>query len=109
MHGSGSWTSLDYRGKPVVRDDKCTAQYMFFLNEHLLEYHSLSIPGLSSVRVANQVTEGVYDKVPPTAFQWRDLMSPVNQLAEIGIFVVYGQLIHKNPRRNERIRAITGT
>lgn len=105
----GGQTALTYRGKDLIRDDKCTSGVMFFVNETLLEFHSLNLPGLSSVKVANQVTEGVYDKVPPTAFQWRDLMSPVNQLAEVGIFVLYGNLIHKNPIRNEKITGITTT
>lgn len=105
----GGSVELGYRGKPVLRDDKCTSGVMFFLNEEWLEFDSLNIPGLSTVRVANSVTEGVYDKVPPTAFQWRDLMSPVNQLAEVGIFVVYGNMIHRNPIRNEKITGITTT
>ncbi len=82
---------------------------MWLLNESWLEFDSLTIPGLSTVRVANQVTEGVYDKVPPTAFQWRDLMSPVNQLAEVGIFVCYGNMIDRNPNRNEKISGITSS
>lgn len=109
VRGRGGFSSVDYRGKPYVRDDKSTAQTQWFVNETLLEFHSLSLPGLSTVKVANEVTEGVYDKVPPTAFQWRDLMSPVNQLAEVGIFVLYGNLIHRNPRRNEKISGITTT
>lgn len=103
---SGS-SNVTYRGKPVIRDDKCTSGVMFFVNETLLNFYSLAIDGLSSVTVANKDTNGVYDKVPPTAFQWRDLMSPVNQLAQIGIFVVYGQLTHSNPNRNEKITGIT--
>lgn len=106
-HGSAGFAALEYRGKPFVRDDKSTAQVIWMLNETWMEFDSLSLPGLSTVSVANQVTEGVYDKVPPTAFQWRDLMSPVNQLAEVGIFVVYGNLIHRNPIRNEKISGIT--
>lgn len=109
LRGKGGFGSLDYRGKEMVRDDKATSGVMFFLNESYLEFDSLSLPGLSTVRVANSVTDGVYDKVPPTAFQWRDLMSPVNQLAEVGIFVVYGQMFHRNPVRNEKIAGITTT
>lgn len=100
-------SNMTYRGKPVLRDDKCTSGVMFFMNESLLDFYSLSIDGLSSVTVANQATAGVYDKVPPTAFQWRDLMSPVNQLAQVGIFVVYGNLVHRNPNRNEKITGVT--
>lgn len=107
IRGRGGFASLDYRGKPLVRDDKSTSGVLWFVNETHLEFHSLSLPGLKTVKVANDVTEGVYDKVPPTAFQWRDLMSPVNQLAEVGIFVMYGNLIHRNPRRNEKITGVT--
>lgn len=103
---SGS-SNITYRGKPMIRDDKCTAGVMFFMNRSLLNFYSLNIDGLSTVTVANSATSGVYDKVPPTAFQWRDLMSPVNQLAQVGIFVVYGQLTHSNPNRNEKITGIT--
>lgn len=106
---NGGSSFLTYRGRPVYPDNKSTSGVMWFVNETFLEFHSLSIPGLATVRVANSATEGVYDKVPPTAFQWRDLMSPVNQLAEVGIFVVYGQLIHRNPIRNEKISGITTT
>lgn len=109
LRGRGGFASLDFRGKPYVRDDLSTSGVQWYLNETLLEFHSLSLPGLATIKVANQVTEGVYDKVPPTAFQWRDLMSPVNQLAEVGIFVMYGNLIHKNPIRNEKITGITTT
>lgn len=105
----GGSSYLEYRGKPVLADNKAPSGNMWFINETFLEFNSLSIPGLSTVRVANSVTDGVYDKVPPTAFQWRDLMSPVNQLAEVGIFVVYGQLIHRNPVRNEKISGVTTT
>lgn len=107
VRGRGGFASLDFRGKPYVRDDKSTSGVQWFVNETLLHFASLKLPGLQTVRVANQVTEGVYDKVPPTAFQWRDLMSPVNQLAEVGIFVLYGQLYHQNPIRNEKISGIT--
>lgn len=109
LEGKGGYTSASYRGKPYVRDDKSTAQMQWFLNETLLQFKSLRLQGLQTIKVANQVTEGVYDKVPPTAMQWRDLMSPVNQLAETGILVAYGNLIDKNPNRNEKVSGITSS
>lgn len=99
--------TIEYRGKNMYRDDKATSGVMFFVNENYLKFYSLNIQDLSVVRMANKATAGVYDKVAPTAFQWRDLMTPVNQLAQVGIFCVYGQLIHNNPNRNEKITGIT--
>lgn len=106
---AGGSTSLTYRGKDLIRDDKCTSGVMFFVNETLLEFHSLKIPGLTTIATTNKVTEGVYDKISITPFQFRETMTPVNQLAEIGIMVMYGNLIHKNPIRNEKITGITIT
>jgi len=105
--GHGGFTGVDYRGKTVFRDDKAPSGTMYFINPSYMEFRSLSIPSLKTVATANQVTEGVYDKVKPSAFQFRDYMQPVNQLAEIGIFVVYGNLIHRNPVRNAKITGIT--
>ena len=107
LRGRGGFDSLDFRGKPMVRDEKCPAGTIFLLNETMMEFHSLSIPGLKSIATANSVTEGVYDKVKPTAFQFRETMKPVNQLAEVGIFVVYGNLIHRQPNRNAKITGVT--
>jgi hypothetical protein len=107
LRGRGGFDSLDSRGKPIVRDEKCTTGSIFLLNETMLEFHSLSIPGLKKVATANTVTEGVYDKVKPTAFQFRETMQPINQLAEVGIFVVYGNLVHRNPVRNAKITGVT--
>lgn len=107
LRGRGGFDSLDFRGKPMVRDEKCTSGVIFLLNESLLEFHSLSLNGLRRIATANSVTEGVYDKVKPTAFQFRETMKPINQLAEVGLFVVYGNLIHRNPNRNAKLTGVT--
>lgn len=105
----GGQSSLEYRAKPVIRDDKCPAGSMYFLNENYFEFRSLKIPGLNTVATTNTVTDGVYDKISISAFQFREPMSPVNQLAEVGIFVMYGNLICRQPNRNGLLTGITTT
>lgn len=109
LMGRGGFTAVDYRGKPMVRDDKCQSGVMYFLNETSMEFRSLKIPKLKTVGVKGDVVEGVYDKeaIRGSAIQFRDFMNPINQLAEVGIFVVYGQLLHKDPRKNGKITGIT--
>ena len=43
----------------------------------------------------------------PSAFQFRELMSPVNQYGEVGFLVLLGNLIHKQPRRNSKLTGVT--
>ncbi len=108
LGGSGGFQSLDYRGKPIVKDEKAPSGRLYFINEHNMEFHSLKIPGLKTIGVGSNATEGVYDKYKPSSFQFRDYMEPFNQpTAEIGFFVVYGNLIHRDPRLNGQLTGIT--
>lgn len=108
LAGMSGFNTLDFRGLTVVADDKCTSGVMFFVNEHYLEFQSLNHPKLKTISMKNQVTEGVYkENTVNTAFQYKDLQMPDNQLAEVGQIILMGQLIHRNPRRNAKITDLT--
>lgn len=108
LGASGGFMSLDFRGKPFVKDEKCSSGRVYFLNEYNMEFHSLKIPGLKTIAVGSSVTEGVYDKYKPSAFQFRDYMEPYNQpTADVGFFVSYGNVIHRDPRLNGQGTGIT--
>lgn len=98
-----------FRGKPVVRDNKAPAGKLFFLNESWFQFRSLSLKGLSTVAIDESATTGAYDNLKVSAVQFRDFMQPVNQLSEVGIFVMYGNLICTNPNRNALITGVTTT
>ncbi len=106
---NGGAMSLEYRGKPIVRDQKTPSGLMYFFNERWFEFDSLSLEGLNTIATTSSVTVGAYEDYKVSAFQFRQFMQPVNQLAEVGIFVMYGQLFCKNPNRNELITGITTT
>lgn len=108
LGASGGFIALDFRGKPVLKDEKCGSGRMYFLNEYMMEFHSLKLPGLKTVAVGSNVTEGVYDKYKASSFQFRDYMEPYNQpTAEVGFFVVYGNVIHRDPRLNGQLTGVT--
>lgn len=102
-------TSVTFRGKPFVRDQKSPAGKLWFLNEDWFDFKSLSLKGLNTIATTESVTDGAYDKYKVSAFQFREMMMPVNQLSEVGIFVMYGNLVCKNPNRNSLISSITTT
>lgn len=102
-------TSVSYRGKPMVRDQKAPSGTMWGLNEDWFEFRSLPLEGLNIVGTTESATNGAYDNYKVSAFQFREMMMPVNQLSEVGIFVMYGNLFCKNPNRNFKISGITTT
>lgn len=110
LKGAAGFNAISYRGVPVVADDKATSGVFFWINENYLEFDALqskaeNVKAISSV---NEVTEGFYKDVPmPSAFQFREMMSPVNQYGEIGFLLLMGNLIHRQPRRNSKLTGIT--
>lgn len=105
----GGATSVSFRGKPLIRDQKCTAGQMIGLNDKWFYFRSLKLMGLDLIATAEDVTAGAYESYKVSAFQFREPLMPVNQLAEVGIFVIYGQFYCENPNRNFKITGITTT
>ncbi len=105
----GGTNSVTYRGKPVVRDQKALSGKMYFVNDKYLVFKSLPLVGLNTVATSEKTVDGAYDNVKLSSFQFRQPLMPVNQLAEVGIFVLYGQMFDKNPNRDELITGITTT
>jgi hypothetical protein len=106
---TGGATSVTFRGKPLVRDQKCTSGQMFGMNENWFYFKSLKLQGLDLIATQEDVTAGAYEPYKVSAFQFREPLMPVNQLAEVGIFIVYGNFYCENPNRNFKITSITTT
>lgn len=108
LQGFAGFNALTYRGRPLVADDTCTAQTFFWLNEHYLGFYRVISPQLKQIASRVEVTEGFYKDVPfPSAFQFRDMMSPVNQYGEVGLLMLIGNIICKQPRRNGKLTGVT--
>lgn len=108
LSGFGGFNALSYRARPLVADDLCTPQTFFWINEHYLSFKRLVDSSLNQIPSTVEVTEGFYKDVPmPSAFQFRELMSPVNQYGEVGLLMLMGNLMHTQPRRNGKLIGIT--
>lgn len=115
LRGRAGFNSLDFRGVPIVGDEKCTTGNLFFLNEKYLNFHYVNMsvhPEIQGYnRGTNSVVEGVYSEPGRISgnypMYWKPLAMPTNQLADIGQFLMGGNLIGEAPRRMSRITGIT--
>lgn len=102
LQGMGGFQVLFYRGTPVVRDEQCPSGKMFFVDTNYFSFKGVKINGLKQLNFKNSndgVPEGVVGRVPSTlGFNFRDLMNPVDQLAEVGHLVYAGNFISEHPR-----------
>ena len=109
LKGEIGFDALYFRGTPVVRDEKCTSGYMYFLNEKYLSWYSLPHPTHQKAPAVGSNIKGAYEEQPiPPVISWSGLKEPVNQDAEIGQFIMYGELINENPNRSGVLTGVTG-
>lgn len=101
--------SITYRGRGIAADDGCPSGIFFWLNEHYLEFRRLVDDSLRQIASTLEVTESYMQDVGfPSAWQFRDEMMPVNQYGKIGLLLLMGNLIHRQPRRNGKLVNISG-
>jgi len=93
----------------MVRDQKSPTGDLWFLNEDWFDFKSLKLNGLNTIATTESVVNGPYDDYSVSAFQFREMLQPVNSLSEVGVFVMYGNIVCLNPNRNELITGITTT
>ena len=110
LQGDVGFDALWFRGTPIVKDEKCTSGYMYFLNENYLEFYSLPHPDAEKAAMGGNQPEGFYTKDSPEmpVISWTGWKRPVNQDAVIGQLIIYGDLINRNPRRSGVLQGITG-
>lgn len=116
LKGGGGFTSLSYRGNPVLKDDGATIQRWYMVNERYLFWAGRNVvPAryrdvLERVNLGSMKTlEGTGGEVPPTDYGWffQKMQMMPNQAGMIGRFYVIGQVICTQPRRQGMLTGIT--
>jgi hypothetical protein len=105
--GTG-FTGLDYKGMPVLADEKATAQTMYFLNEDFIDWLALPMAKTMPINFASQNIEGNdYSAVKGLGFSWSDWIKPSNAAAVIGHVYLGGNLVSSNPKRHAKLTGLT--
>lgn len=107
MSGQAGFDTLFFRGIPVVRDEQIASGNIFLINTNAFGFKGIKIDGLKQLnfKKSNEgVPAGVPGRIPSTlGFNFRDMMSPVDQLAEVGHLIYAGNFISENPRLQGRM------
>lgn len=102
LAGQQGFDVLFFRGTPIVKDEQVPSGKMFFINTNYFGFKGINVAGLKQVnfkKLSDGVPLGVPGRVPSTrGFNFRDMMSPVDQLAEVGHLIYAGNFISENPR-----------
>lgn len=109
LKGHYGFEALYWRGVPIVADEKCPTGSMYFLNEEYINWYNLRGVGLTNYKVSNANVDSVYSELQATyPIQWSGFDKPFNQYAQIGQFLMLGNIISGSTRRHGLQYNITG-
>ena len=108
LAGTAGFTTLAYKGFPIIADRKCTTGYMYFINEDFLHFTAVEkIPMMEPVRFVESDIEGNdYKNIKGLGFHWTGWVRPTNQLTLIGRIIVMGQAWTDLSRRGGALTGI---
>lgn len=108
LKGHYGFEALYWRGIPIVADEKGDSGTMFFLNEDYINWYNLKGVGLQSYKVPkNQVDSVANEYQQSYPMQWSGFDKPYNQYAQIGQFIMLGNVISGQTRRQGKYTGIT--
>ena len=104
LAGTQGFEVLFFRGTPVVKDEQVPSGNIFLVNTNYFGFKGIDLApaGLKRANFKDKndgTPKGVPGRVPSTlGFNFRDMITPVDQLAEVGHLVYAGNFISENPR-----------
>lgn len=108
MTGGTGFTALNYNGKPILMDEKCTAQTFQMINEDYMDFYALPYKFAKPVAYKSQIEGNDYDAPIGLGFSWSDWIIPANSASVVGHIYFGGQFITTNPKRHGKLTTVAG-
>ncbi len=108
LKGGTGFVGLDYKGFPILDDEKATAQTLFFINEDEFDWYALPLAMTEAVRFKTVIVGNDYGQPMGLGFSWSGWIKPSNGASVVGHIYLGGQLVHWNPKRTGKLTGITG-
>lgn len=113
MGAGQGFVYLTFRGTPIAKDEQIPSGKFFFTNTKGFgftgfNYQDENIMTANFRKTTDAVPAGVPGNVKSTrGFQFRKMMSPVDQLTKVGYLIYAGNFIATEPRLNGTMAAVS--
>jgi len=109
LQGQAGFTSLYFKGVPIVADEKCDSGKLFFINENFIDFFALPSKLYKPVEYdPSQIEGNNYDsKVKGLGFSWSGWKMPINGYSVVGHIILGGELISADPGKHGQLYGIT--
>ena len=105
--GTG-FVGLDYKGFPILSDEKCTAETLLFLNEDYIDWYALPVAMTEPIKYKTEIEGNDYGQPLGLGFSWGGWIKPANSATVVGHIYLGGNLVSFNPKRHGKLTGITG-
>lgn len=118
LAGTTGFNTIFFRGIPIIKDDACTSQTLYFLNEKYIKWYGRTIVPDQYKDVLKKVDLGEPETLEGTAAQkeympssangffYTPFMLMPNQAGKIARYYVFGQVIPLSFRRHGKLTGI---
>lgn len=112
LSGTAGFVALSYKGIGWVRDEKATAQTVYFLNENRLDYYGWDAKGMfgyNGIKLGSTTFDGLYAESPLSnfsGFNWSGFRAPTDQFAGLADLIILGNFLSWEPRRQGRLTGV---
>jgi len=107
MTGGTGFDALEYNGKPILMDEKCTSGVFFALNEKFMDWYGLPAYNGKPIAYKSQIKGNDYEAPMGLGFSWSDWIIPANSFSVVGHVYFGGQFVCTNPRRQGKLTGIS--
>ena len=112
LQGNGGFSVLFFRGTPVVKDESVPSGRMYLINRGSFNFYGIDYSGIEGMETYSPANDkgtpkGVFGNPVAKGFGYRIMMSPVDQLAQVGYLLVGGDFVSTNPRLQGQIRGLS--
>ena len=107
LFGNTGFTALEYNGKPLIMDEKCTSGALIGVNEKFVDFYALPFFNAKPIGYKSQMEGNDYDAPIGLGFSWSDWIIPANAGSVVGHVYFGGQFITSNPKRHGKLTGIT--
>lgn len=110
LKGAAGFTSIMYKGIPIVADQKATSQTLFALNENYMDFYGKFDPRMSKVNMGTSTMDSVYSNAPSQnhGFNFSGWLTPTGSYGDVAHVYVFGNNVNWQPRRFGKLILITG-
>lgn len=111
--GHGGFVAVTFKGIPVVKDEKATANQFHLLNENWIEWRGWDVKGAAGYKaIQYNVTqfESTYAEAPVsnfTGFAWSGFRAPTNQFGSVADMILLGNQVSWQPKRQGKLTNVT--